>query len=128
MFGMARMRGAFRTALTLAVSLAASAGSPALAQAPDQRLGRDLLRELIEIDTTHEHGSTTKAAEAMARRLRDAGFPAADVQVIGPSGSAQREPGGAPPRRRGRTSRSSCWPISTWWRRTRRTGRSTRSS
>src|SRR6185295_16514398 len=88
MFGMARMRGAFRTALTLAVSLAASAGSPALAQAPDQRLGRDLLRELIEIDTTHEHGSTTKAAEAMARRLRDAGFPAADVQVIGPSGSA----------------------------------------
>jgi acetylornithine deacetylase/succinyl-diaminopimelate desuccinylase-like protein len=30
-------------------------------------------------------GSTTVAAEAMAKRLRDAGFPAEDVVVLGPN-------------------------------------------
>ena len=86
MFGIARGTGLTAAGLILAAS---SIAAPARADAPTpaQRLGRDLLRELTSIDTTHEHGSTTKAAEAMARRLRDAGFPAADVQVIGPSGS-----------------------------------------
>ncbi len=45
---------------------------------------REILRELIEIDTTHTTGSTTVAAEAMARRLRDAGLPEEDVRVLGP--------------------------------------------
>ena len=49
-----------------------------------QVLARDILRELIEIDTS-QSGSTTLAAEAMAARLLAAGFPAADVQVIGPT-------------------------------------------
>lgn len=35
-------------------------------------LARDILKELIEINTT-------EAAEAMARRLLDAGFPEKDV-------------------------------------------------
>ena len=52
---------------------------------PDQQLARDVLAELIGINTTHEHGNTTPAAEAMARRLLAAGFPAADVQVLGPA-------------------------------------------
>jgi adenine/guanine phosphoribosyltransferase-like PRPP-binding protein len=30
-------------------------------------------------------GTTTKAAEAVARRFRGAGFPEADVQVVGPN-------------------------------------------
>jgi acetylornithine deacetylase/succinyl-diaminopimelate desuccinylase-like protein len=51
----------------------------------DQTLAHEILRELIETDTTHDHGSTTTAAEALARRFRAAGFPAADVQVLGPS-------------------------------------------
>jgi acetylornithine deacetylase/succinyl-diaminopimelate desuccinylase-like protein len=51
---------------------------------PQQALGRDLLRTLVDIDTTAEHGDTTPAAEAMARRILDAGFPPADVQVVGP--------------------------------------------
>jgi acetylornithine deacetylase/succinyl-diaminopimelate desuccinylase-like protein len=42
----------------------------------------EIYRELIEIDTTHDSGSTTAAAEAMAARLIAAGFPAADVQVL----------------------------------------------
>jgi acetylornithine deacetylase/succinyl-diaminopimelate desuccinylase-like protein len=48
-----------------------------------QHLARDLFEQLIEIDTTHEKGSTP-AAEAMAQRLLTAGFAPADVQVLGP--------------------------------------------
>ncbi|HSB55638.1 MAG TPA: M20/M25/M40 family metallo-hydrolase, partial [Gemmatimonadales bacterium] len=40
--------------------------------------------ELIGINSTEEHGSTTPAAQAVARRLLAAGYPAADVQVVGP--------------------------------------------
>ncbi|HXI42326.1 MAG TPA: M20/M25/M40 family metallo-hydrolase, partial [Bryobacteraceae bacterium] len=51
---------------------------------PENQLARDILRELIEINTTHSTGSTGKAAEAMAARLRAAGFAPADIQIIGP--------------------------------------------
>jgi acetylornithine deacetylase/succinyl-diaminopimelate desuccinylase-like protein len=46
-------------------------------------LAREIFQELIEINTTDSIGSTTKAAEAMAARLKAAGFPPADVQVLG---------------------------------------------
>ena len=49
------------------------------------KLGRDIFKELIEINTTDSVGNTTTAANAMAKRLQDAGFPAADVQVLGPN-------------------------------------------
>jgi arginine utilization protein RocB len=49
---------------------------------PFQQQARDIFRELVEINSTHEYGST-RAAEAMATRLKAAGFPAADVQVLG---------------------------------------------
>ena len=58
--------------------------TPLFASDADDHLVRDLLRELIEINTTHSTGSTGKAAEAMAARLRAAGFAPADVQVLGP--------------------------------------------
>jgi acetylornithine deacetylase/succinyl-diaminopimelate desuccinylase-like protein len=45
----------------------------------------DIFRQLIEINTTDSIGSTTLAAQAMAKRLLDAGFPAADVTVLGPN-------------------------------------------
>jgi acetylornithine deacetylase/succinyl-diaminopimelate desuccinylase-like protein len=51
----------------------------------EQQRVRAIYQELVEIDTTHDNGSTTAAAEAVARRLRAAGWPAADVQVLGPS-------------------------------------------
>ncbi len=57
----------------------------ALALTPDQMVAREILAELIAIDTTDKNGNNTTAAEAMARRLRAAGLPAADVQVMGPS-------------------------------------------
>jgi acetylornithine deacetylase/succinyl-diaminopimelate desuccinylase-like protein len=59
--------------------------TPATAQAPKtawDSLARDLLRELISINTSHSAGSTVIAAEAMAKRARAAGFPASDVVVI----------------------------------------------
>jgi acetylornithine deacetylase/succinyl-diaminopimelate desuccinylase-like protein len=49
------------------------------------RLSRDIFKELIEINTTDSVGNTTTAASAMATRLKDAGFPAADIQVLAPT-------------------------------------------
>jgi acetylornithine deacetylase/succinyl-diaminopimelate desuccinylase-like protein len=48
-------------------------------------LAHDVLKELIEINTTDSIGSTTLAANAMARRFRAAGFAAADVSLAGPN-------------------------------------------
>lgn len=68
------------------VAIAATAGALVAAQAgPHERRARDIFKELIEINTTDSAGSTTKAAEAVAARLEAAGFPAADVQVLGPN-------------------------------------------
>src|SRR5262245_20731185 len=49
------------------------------------QLIRDIYKELIEINTTDSIGDTTKAAQAMAARLTAAGFPEADLQIIGPT-------------------------------------------
>ena len=46
-------------------------------------LTREIFKELVEINTTESSGSVTKASEAMAARLRTAGFPADDVLVVG---------------------------------------------
>jgi acetylornithine deacetylase/succinyl-diaminopimelate desuccinylase-like protein len=46
-------------------------------------LARDIFRQLIEINTTESAGNVTTASEAMARRLLDAGFAPADVQILG---------------------------------------------
>jgi acetylornithine deacetylase/succinyl-diaminopimelate desuccinylase-like protein len=50
-----------------------------------RRLSRDIFKQLIEINTTDSVGSTTDAANAMAKRLLDAGFPADDITVLGPN-------------------------------------------
>jgi acetylornithine deacetylase/succinyl-diaminopimelate desuccinylase-like protein len=50
-----------------------------------RQLSRDIFQQLVEINTTDSVGSTTLAASAMAKRLLDAGFPASDVQVLGPN-------------------------------------------
>ena len=51
---------------------------------PNDQRARDIFKELIEINTTDSVGSVTKAAEAMAARLKAAGFSDADIQVLGP--------------------------------------------
>lgn len=53
--------------------------------AATRQLSHDIFKQLIEINTTDSVGSVTAAAEAMAKRLRDAGFPAGDVVLAGPN-------------------------------------------
>jgi acetylornithine deacetylase/succinyl-diaminopimelate desuccinylase-like protein len=74
-------------ALTLLALLLAAATVAFVETGPpsaEDALAREIFEELIEINTTDSVGDNTKAAEAMARRLRDAGFPEEDVRVLGP--------------------------------------------
>ncbi|HZU26394.1 MAG TPA: M20/M25/M40 family metallo-hydrolase [Bryobacteraceae bacterium] len=67
--------------------LPALAVSCALAQSlPEQQraMALDILRELVDINTTDSSGDNTRAADAMAARLRQAGFAADDVHVLAP--------------------------------------------
>jgi acetylornithine deacetylase/succinyl-diaminopimelate desuccinylase-like protein len=61
-------------------------GSVARAElSPHQRLAREIYEELVEIDTTHDHGSTTHAAQAVRARLLAAGFPEGDLHLLEPA-------------------------------------------
>jgi len=73
-----------------AALMAADAGNgeaAALSAADRQAdaLAHDIFKQLIEINTTDSVGNVTTAAEAMAKRFRDAGFPPADMFVGGPN-------------------------------------------
>src|SRR5689334_11645482 len=57
----------------------------AAAVASERDVARECLKELIETDTTDSAGENRRAAQAMARRLRAAGFPESDVEVIEPA-------------------------------------------
>ena len=74
-----------RLAVSAVLALLPLAAIAAAEQTPEAQraLGRELLRELIETDTTPDHGSTTAAAESLARRFLTAGFDPADVLVVG---------------------------------------------
>jgi acetylornithine deacetylase/succinyl-diaminopimelate desuccinylase-like protein len=81
-------RGLF-SCLLFAVSMQAQAATPA--DEATQRLALDIFQQLIEINTTDSVGSVTVAAEAMAQRFRDAGFPESDIQVLGPSSNDRKK-------------------------------------
>src|SRR5580765_1885726 len=98
------MRRRFLT-LALVVTAAHPAVTRAQSLTPYQSLGRDLLKELVETNTTYSAGSTTKAAEAMAARFRAAGFPAADVQIVGPDSGPNAKDRNLVVRYRGRGAR-----------------------
>jgi acetylornithine deacetylase/succinyl-diaminopimelate desuccinylase-like protein len=73
----------------LTLGLAASttlwaSSAPPLPPPADQQLARDMLKTLVEINTTHAHGST-EAAKAIQGWLLSAGFPAGDVVLVAPS-------------------------------------------
>ena len=73
-------------AVLLLASLLVVDAPPAHAQDADTRqLARDIFAELIEINTVTATGDTLRAAEAVAQRLRAAGFDEADVQVFSPA-------------------------------------------
>jgi acetylornithine deacetylase/succinyl-diaminopimelate desuccinylase-like protein len=70
--------------LLAAVIAGATAPDPHDAPASVQPLARDLLKELIETNTTHSHG-TSVAAEHLATRFRAAGFAPEDVSFLAPA-------------------------------------------
>ena len=73
--------------LTIAIVVIVICSAVPIAQtAPHEQRARDIYRELVEINTTDTPaGSVTKAAEAMAARLKAAGFPESDIRVLGPA-------------------------------------------
>jgi acetylornithine deacetylase/succinyl-diaminopimelate desuccinylase-like protein len=74
----------YRFLWSLLLASAATAGILAQSGPNDQR-ARAIYKELVEINTTDTPaGSVTKAADAMAARLKAAGFPDADIRVLGP--------------------------------------------
>jgi acetylornithine deacetylase/succinyl-diaminopimelate desuccinylase-like protein len=58
-------------------------GADLLPSETDQRLARDIYKQMVESKSGFTTGSTTPIAEAMAARLKAEGFPAADIFVGG---------------------------------------------
>ena len=72
--------------LTLSLALVAFNARAQSALSPDQAEARAIFQQLIETKTSYKEGSTSPAAHAIAKRFLDAGFPAAEVHVLGPAG------------------------------------------
>ena len=70
---------------TALVTLLMAPASRADGLNPQQQLAHDVFKELLEIDTTTATGDTLLAAQAMAARLKTAGFPDDDVHVFSPA-------------------------------------------
>ena len=81
------MRSQLRRVLALFAILTCAWGAPVCAQNldPASQMARDILKQLIEINTTDSVGNVTTAAEAMAVRLRQAGFAEEDLHLAGPT-------------------------------------------
>jgi acetylornithine deacetylase/succinyl-diaminopimelate desuccinylase-like protein len=75
------------TMATLALACLASLTEPVQTQilTAQQQLAVDIYKARAEINTVTQTEDTGRAADAMAARLRAAGFDAADVQVIKPA-------------------------------------------
>src|SRR5688572_18157278 len=75
-------------AASLLLSVLAASTAAAQQPAPLSRyeaMAREILEEMIEINTTASVGDNTAAARAIERRLLAAGFPREDVQVLEPA-------------------------------------------
>jgi acetylornithine deacetylase/succinyl-diaminopimelate desuccinylase-like protein len=66
--------------LALGVASALPAQKPS---ATAQREARDILAEMVAINSSEKRGATTPVAEKLAARFRAAGVPSADVQMAG---------------------------------------------
>lgn len=76
-----------RRLLTHVAVLIVSSASVLTAQTmppePERQLARAMYKEMVEINSGFTTGATTPVAEAVARRLKAAGFPDADIFVGG---------------------------------------------
>ena len=79
-----------RSASLLVVLLIGGLGGAAAARPPAEAAGlerfRAIYKELVETNTTLSVGDCTLAAQRMAARLKNAGYPDADLQVFVPEG------------------------------------------
>jgi acetylornithine deacetylase/succinyl-diaminopimelate desuccinylase-like protein len=73
-----------RLLLPLALLLILAPACPAQNREEANQLARDIFKQLIAINTTESAGNVTIAAEAVAKRFRDAGFPEDDIKLAGP--------------------------------------------
>jgi acetylornithine deacetylase/succinyl-diaminopimelate desuccinylase-like protein len=76
-----------RLALVCAVAASTTAGAQDRTMPPEseRQLARAIYKEMVEVRSGYTTGATTPIAEAVAKRLKAAGFPAADVFVGGAS-------------------------------------------
>ena len=75
----------YQKLLCFVLFLSLSLASHAQIDDATKQLSHDIFKQLVEINTTDSVGNVTTAAQAMAQRLLDAGFPQSDVQVLGPN-------------------------------------------
>ena len=69
------------------LALCTAAVAPLAAQSANdaaQKEAREILTEMVSMNTSLQRGDVTPLAEKLAARFRKAGVPAADVQVVGP--------------------------------------------
>src|SRR6476619_1472866 len=64
---------------------AAPGGAQTMRPEAEKALAREIYKEFIEIQSGYTTGATTPVAEAVAKRLKAAGFPASDIFVGGAS-------------------------------------------
>jgi len=109
-FGRSTRAGVLALVAALATAVAApevcaqSAPQGAPVMTAHDSLARDLLRELIAINSRVSGGQMSQATQAMSARLRAAGYAEGDVQLAGPNAAHQnlvatlrgRDPGAKP--------------------------------
>ena len=78
------MKRVVKFAVALPLMLCVVAPVRAQEKGTNQQLAREILQQLIEINTTDSVGNVTAASEAMAKRLRQAGFSEQDLNLAGP--------------------------------------------
>ena len=76
------MRNRLFFALAATAVLALNVGAQRAPKTKWDSVAHDLFKELIEINTQGSNGNTITAAQAMAARLKAAGFPDSDVVVL----------------------------------------------
>jgi acetylornithine deacetylase/succinyl-diaminopimelate desuccinylase-like protein len=79
------MAGFIRPTVLLCVAMAAAGTSWGQTNSDNKAEARAIFQQLIEINTTDSVGNVTTAAEAMAKRFREAGYAQEDVIVAGPN-------------------------------------------
>src|SRR6476646_8499059 len=70
-------------ACTILWAAAAQAQNKAFPPERGRQLAREIYKEMVEVTSGFTTGATTPIAEAVARRLKAAGFPDADIFVGG---------------------------------------------